>query len=139
MLESQVEKPAVRYAQKHGIKIKKKIRGEHLDRTFYFNYGRTWIVEFKAPKKKLTDLQYEEINELLALGHDIEVHDNVEEFKKSLHLRYDLQQSGLGFRNVKVVSTPIPERFYPVAARARSGRPVRRSGYRQNFNNFGRS
>lgn len=129
MLESAVEKPSVAYAKKLGVKVKKKVFGEQLDRWFFFPNGYLFIVEFKAPKKQLTGLQELEIEELQQLGYDVEVHDNVDEFKEAFNKRVIASKQGR-----KVDAAPIPERFRALAVEPCSGRVVRRSRNRKNFN-----
>lgn len=126
MLESAIEKPCVAYAKKHGVKVKKKVFGEQLDRTFYLGFGRIFIVEFKAPGKKLTPLQEEEINELLKLGCDVEVHDDVQEFKTAFDRRLNSDPS------IKVGPQKIHDRFSSLAARTCCGGHIRRP---RNFKN----
>lgn len=128
MLESAIEKPSVAYAKRLGVKVKKKVFGEHLDRWFFFQKGCLFIVEFKAPSKKLTPLQELEIDELQKLGYDVEVHDNVEEFKTAFDKRVEASKQGR-----KVVPAPVPERFRCVASKSRGGRAVRGSGNGQNL------
>jgi hypothetical protein len=82
--ERDIERPFVAWAKKIGIKVKKKLPGEQLDRWLMLPGGRVMIIEFKAPGKKPTPLQAQEIKELQELGYHVEIHDNLEEAKQAV-------------------------------------------------------
>ena len=128
MLEKQIESPVVKWAKKQGIKVKKKVFADQLDRWFFFPNGVLVIIEFKVPGKKLTPLQQIEIEELLELGYNVEVHDDKEEAVERLKVygRY------AGVRPREVVAPQIPERFRSVVTDPRLRGAVRRSGDGQN-------
>lgn len=115
-----VENPVIRWCKKNKI-LNRKMNGQGNrswpDRVFILPNGRVFFIEFKAPKKRLEDLQFDKIKALLNLGQDVEVHDDKDRAIFSIIIR---------MQNRKVDATPIPERFYPVASKPRGGRPVRR-------------
>ncbi len=131
VLEKQVENPVVKWAKDQGIHVKKKVFGEQLDRWFFFPSGHLFIIEFKAPKKRLTGLQEEEIKKLHALGFDVEVHDDKNEAIEALKLRGRLH----GTVPNEVDATQIPERFRCLAIDPCVRRPVRRPRNRKDFHN----
>jgi hypothetical protein len=87
VLERDVEQPVVKWARANGIKIKKKMPGDQLDRWFMLPGGRVFIIEFKKPGGKLTPLQAKEISELQALGYDVEVHNDSEKAIRAIEKR----------------------------------------------------
>ena len=128
MLEKQIESPVVKWAKKAGIKVKKKVFADQLDRWFFFPSGHLYIQEYKVPGKKLTPLQQMEIEELLQLGFDVEVHDDKDTAIAALRLR-----AARGWQPRKVEAPQIPERFRSVVTGPRLRGAVRRSGDGQNF------
>lgn len=52
-----------------------------LDHAYWLPNGWHMIVEFKVPGKKPTPLQRRKIEKLRALGHEVHVIDNVEDFR----------------------------------------------------------
>lgn len=79
MLEKEVEGAVVRYAEKRGL-LSLKLNGIHdrgkPDRLFFYR-NRCLVVEFKAPKKKPTKLQWEWIAKFKALGFRATYRDNI--------------------------------------------------------------
>lgn len=80
-LENPIEAKAVKEIwQELGIKGSKlTILGEtgFPDRIFWLPEGKPFLIEFKRPGEKLRAKQQEIHDELLRLGYQVEVHDNV--------------------------------------------------------------
>ena len=141
MLEKQIESPVVKWAKKQGIKVKKKVFADQLDRWFFFSNGRLYIQEYKVPGKKLTPLQQLEIEELHKLGFDVEVYDDKDEAIEALKLRqepsvYDEQIDD--YRRRQMETPQIPERFRSLATDPCVRGAVRRSRDRQDEHYSGR-
>jgi hypothetical protein len=79
--KASVEKPTVTHAKAHGIvstKMNLRYQRSWPDRIFWMPLY-PWYVEFKKKSKEPTVLQAAKIEELRALGYEVEVHDNKEE------------------------------------------------------------
>ena len=84
VLERDIEAKVVKWAKDKGIKVKKKLPGEQLDRWFMLPGGRPFIIEFKVPGKKPTPLQQAEIDALMRLGYQVRWFDDADEAIKEL-------------------------------------------------------
>lgn len=92
VLEKQIENKVVKWAKRRKIKLKKKERGELLDRWFMLPAGRLFIIEFKRPGGSIKKRQTKEIKELKELGYDVEIHDNSEEAIQAITSRLEATQ-----------------------------------------------
>lgn len=86
-LEKAIENRVVNWAKKYHIKMRKKERGELIDRWFLLPKGKLFIIEFKRPGKYSKGRQANEIRELKELGYDIERHDNSDEAIEAIKKR----------------------------------------------------
>ena len=87
-LEKEIEAAAVRYAECHGCKALKLIdrgRKGFPDRSFFLPGGKLFLVEFKRPKEKPTQVQLEYHAALIDLGFDVWLCEGLEQFKKIFH------------------------------------------------------
>ncbi len=87
MLEKDIEVACVMYAHtKKFMNFKMETRGTRgwPDQAFYGPDGIHFQVEFKQPGKKPTPQQVSIIEALAAMGHDVWVIDDVEDFKHAL-------------------------------------------------------
>lgn len=78
MLERHIEAKVVKWAKANGIKVKKKMFGEQLDRYFFLPGGKTVVIEFKQPGNKPTAIQSIELAAMKALGFRAEWCDDAE-------------------------------------------------------------
>jgi len=80
VLEKDIENPVCKYARAKGLlayKFTSPNRRSVPDRIFIGPDGLVFFIEFKAPGAKPTESQAREIRRLRALGHIVEVVDNV--------------------------------------------------------------
>ena len=83
-LERDIERDCVLIAEAAGWKVKKldKNDTDWPDRAFFGPEAFTWIVEFKRPGEKPRDGQEKHLDEFSALGFEVSVIDNVDEFRR---------------------------------------------------------
>ena len=94
-LEKEIEAAAVKYATNLGCKALKLIdrgRKGFPDRSFFLPGGKLFLVEFKRPNEKPTQVQLEYHAALIDLGFEIWLCDNLDQFKKIFH-RYFIVRS----------------------------------------------
>lgn len=87
LLEQDIEKPAVKYAESRGWKVRKVrwlCRRGAPDR-FFVRRGRIIFIEFKAPDEPLDTHQQIEIAELRLEGIEVFVVDNLRSAYEILH------------------------------------------------------
>lgn len=87
-LEKEIEAACVKYAECWKCKALKLIdrgRKGFPDRSIFCPNGKLFLVEFKRPNEKPTQVQLEYHAALIDLGFDIWLCDNLEQFKKIFH------------------------------------------------------
>lgn len=91
-----VQNPTVSWARKHGCRATK-LQGPGNrslpDYIFWVPGGRPFLVEFKAPGKEPTELQWYTIQQFIADGYDVEVHDSKESAIAALKERLERASS----------------------------------------------
>lgn len=87
-LEKEIEAAAVKYAESLGCKALKLIdrgRKGFPDRSIFVPGGKLFLVEFKRPKEKPTQVQLEYHATLKKLGFSVYLVDSIVDFKHVLH------------------------------------------------------
>lgn len=94
--ERDIERACVKLAQRAGVLTRKLVAppAGWPDRIFCLPGGRTWWVEFKRPKARLTTLQHARVWELIDAGHDVVVVDDVAFFAEQLKYRLTKPEEG---------------------------------------------
>lgn len=87
-LERDIESDCVLIAESAGWKVKKLDKNDTgwPDRAFFGHAGFTWIVEFKRPGETARDKQNEHLQDFRDLGFEVDVIDNVEDFREKFRL-----------------------------------------------------
>lgn len=85
LLEKHIERPVVEYAKKRGVIVRKMDGFGYRawpDRMLLGPEGRVLFIEFKRPGGTTTPLQAQLHSQLEALGHEVQVLDDVAKAKK---------------------------------------------------------
>jgi uncharacterized protein YggL (DUF469 family) len=120
-LEKAIEARVVRWAKKRKIKIKKKEKGELLDRWFFLPKGYLLIIEFKRPNAEPPKgRQKREIKDLRELGYDVQIHDNSEKAIEAIQraIQRAMEAKGISKEGTKIY---IAKRSGRIIPRPRTG------------------
>jgi hypothetical protein len=92
VLESTIEAAVLRWARQVGLMVTK-LQGignrSWPDRIFWIPGGRPFLIEFKRPGGRLSELQAITISNLKAAGYDVEVHDDKTKAISALRTRME--------------------------------------------------
>lgn len=86
--ESTVEKKCCDIARADGWKVRKFVSPKRRGACdqFFLKQGRVVFIEFKRPGKEPTELQWDEIRDILAHGGEAYWTDNIRDFKTILRI-----------------------------------------------------